>query len=178
MAAPDHTRLPFPPAIRINQLLELGKHRGPYFAYDFAEVRKRFLLLTANFRGLPIYYAMKANPNPGILAFLRGLGARVEASSIGELSKALESGFHPSDTTLTGPGKTMRDLVYAVEKGVRYISVESLNEYRDLCAVCAARISATSALLRINDLARQDSFPVTSERREFRSFPSQLGLKE
>ena len=110
------------------------------------------------------------------MEFLRALGARVEASSIGELSKALELGFPPSDTTLTGPGKTMRDLVYAVEKGVRYVSVESLSEYRDLCAVCAARVSSTSALLRINDLARQERIPVPSERSEFDSFPSQLGM--
>jgi diaminopimelate decarboxylase len=175
MAVQDHTNLPFPPAIRIDQLLDLGRDRGPYFAYDLAEVRKRFSLLTANFRGSPIYYAMKANPHPGILVFLRVLGARIEASSTGEVSKALEVGFRASEITLTGPGKTMHDLVYAVKKGVGYISVESLNEYRDLCAACVAPMSTTSALLRVNTPAR-NRFLVASARKEFDSFPSQLGM--
>ena len=176
MEGQDQTKLPFPPGIRMDQLVDLGKHRGPFFVYDLAEVRKRFWLLRENFRGLPIYYAMKANPHAGILLFLRELGARIEASSLGEVSKAMELGFHPSEITLTGPGKTMRDLVHAFEKGVGYISVESLDEYRDLCTASAGRISTTSALLRVNGVDGQNRFPVTSERREFDLFPSQLGM--
>lgn len=176
MAERDDTNLPFPPSIRIKQLLELGKDRGPYFVYDLAEIRKRFRLLTTEFRGSPIYYAMKANPHPGILMFLRELGAFLEASSSGEVSKALEVGFLPSEITLTGPGKTTGDLSYAVKKGIRYISVESLDEYRDLCAACAAPSSITSALLRVNAPALRNESRVTLARKEFDSFPSQLGM--
>jgi diaminopimelate decarboxylase len=179
MPVNDADRLPFSPAIRTSQLLELGKDRGPYFVYDLAEIKTSFALLTRHFPGVQIYYAMKANPNPGILALMRELGARIEASSVGEVAKALEVGFAPAAITLTGPGKGVHDLAYAMLKGVGFVSVESLSEYRDLAMLCGARPSTISVLLRINDLGGQNGVgrPPAADGREFDAFPSQLGME-
>src|SRR5260370_33320072 len=51
--------------------------------------------------GFTLRYAMKANPNRGVLAVFRDLGLHIDASSDNEVTRALRAGFPPETIQLT-----------------------------------------------------------------------------
>src|SRR5213594_2724985 len=70
----------------------------PCYVYDRAglEAAARQALAVPAPYGLTLRYAMKANPNHGILDLFRDLGLHVDASSDFEVERALRAGFPPS----------------------------------------------------------------------------------
>ena len=73
---------------------------------------------------------MKANPNEGVVNYLHKLGAGIECSSWGEISKALKSRVNKKNIIFTGPAKKMRvSTIYKKKIGI--ISIESLNEFKE-----------------------------------------------
>nr|WP_042179905.1 decarboxylase [Kibdelosporangium sp. MJ126-NF4]ADB02854.1 AzicN [Kibdelosporangium sp. MJ126-NF4]CEL14090.1 Diaminopimelate decarboxylase [Kibdelosporangium sp. MJ126-NF4]CTQ88456.1 Diaminopimelate decarboxylase (EC 4.1.1.20) [Kibdelosporangium sp. MJ126-NF4] len=124
----------------------------PAYVYDLAEVRAN---QTALVRALPeksvLYYSLKANPHPDLLAEIRKGGARAEVCSRGELDAALAAGWPVDDVLYTGPGKRDQDLAYAIELGVRKFSVDSVTGLDQLDRVAAVQATEVRCLLRIND---------------------------
>src|SRR5258706_11385346 len=51
--------------------------------------------------GFTLRYAMKANPNRGVLGVFRDLGLHIDASSDNEVTRALRAGFPPEKIQLT-----------------------------------------------------------------------------
>ena len=75
----------------------------PCYVYDEAtleEAARRALAFPRAF-GFTLRYALKANPNPAILAIFRRLGLHVDASSEFEVLRALRAGFVPAAIQLT-----------------------------------------------------------------------------
>src|SRR3989441_13263076 len=54
--------------------------------------------------GFTLRYAMKANPNRGVLAVFRDLGLHIDASSDNEVMRARRAGFPPE--TIQPPSQT------------------------------------------------------------------------
>ena len=97
-----------------------------------------------------VAYAVKANPNPAVLATLarRGLGADVV--SIGEYQKARAAGIEPERIVFSGVGKTEAEMAAALQGGLLQFNVESVEEARTLSAV-AVSLGETAPLgFRIN----------------------------
>ena len=97
---------------------EVAERYGtPAYVYDLEEVRRAHADLR---RGLPdeavLYYSLKANPHPDVVAELLELGCRGEVSSPGEIRAALAAGADPADLLLTGPGKTEELVALAEER--------------------------------------------------------------
>ncbi len=63
-------------------------------------VARQALAFPAPF-GFTLRYAMKANPNRGVLALFRDLGLHIDASSDNEVTRALRAGFPPETIQLT-----------------------------------------------------------------------------
>ncbi|MGH8792442.1 MAG: type III PLP-dependent enzyme [Stackebrandtia sp.] len=124
----------------------------PAYIYDLAEVRRSYERLRA---ALPqpstVYYSLKANPHPAVTAALGGLGAHAEVCSSGELEVALAAGIRPDQVLYTGPGKSRRETIVAVEAGVRRFSVDSPRGLDDLDKVAAACGAELECLVRVND---------------------------
>ena len=80
-------------------------------------------------RNVQVYYAMKANPNKDVMKCIwkTKLLKGIEIASAGELERALEY-CQGDEIIFTGPGKTEYELEAAIEKGIRYINVESITE--------------------------------------------------
>lgn len=97
----------------------------PLFVYDLDEVDRAYADLRA---ALPpasrLYYSVKANPHPDVVARLSELGCRLEVSSGGEIAAALAA-VPPSAVLFTGPGKSPQSVHDAVAAGVTHFSVES-----------------------------------------------------
>ncbi len=100
----------------------LARERGtPLFVYDLARPVENVLALQAALTraGLRhvVRFALKSNPDPRLLAVLRGLGAPGERGSIGidacspgEVLHALANGWEPDEISHTGTNVSERDL--------------------------------------------------------------------
>jgi diaminopimelate decarboxylase len=107
-----------------SRLLEAADQFGtPLFAYDWSEIESRAKAIDDAFSSdaqlnCRAFYAMKANPNLGLLRRMRGqLGLGFEACSIGELERAVRAGAPGRDIVLHGPGKPDASHVRASEIG-------------------------------------------------------------
>jgi diaminopimelate decarboxylase len=123
--------------------------------------------------GSRIYYAVKANPHPGLGRLLREEFDRpgAEISSTGELSAALSAGFSAGECLYTGPGKTMAEIAEAVATGVRTFSVESPGDLRRIGAVAAGHGTTVDCLLRMNGVPAGGSTSI-----RMTGAPSQFGF--
>ncbi|OCQ50735.1 Diaminopimelate decarboxylase [Photorhabdus australis subsp. thailandensis] len=104
------------------------EHSTTRFIYRLSEIKDRYNELKSSIAAHRIYYSIKSNPNIEILTFISRLGLEAEVSSSGELITAINAGFNPACIVYGGPGKTIKDIYYAAEKGVNYFSLESLSE--------------------------------------------------
>ncbi len=131
---------------------DLTDVQTPAYVYDLAEVRRAYRLLR---RALPVpadlFYSLKANPHPAIVAALREAGCRAEVSSPGELAAALQAGYPPGHILYTGPGKRDRDVAEAVKCGVTWFSVDSPQGMDQVDRVAGGLGAAARCLLRVND---------------------------
>jgi len=129
----------------------VAAYGSPLYVYDLDRVDRACADLRA---ALPapsaLLYSLKANPHPAIAARLRQAGCRLEVSSPGELSAALQTGADRTELLYTGPAKTLTELEHAVAAGVRVFSVESFAELRRLGEAGARHHTDLTALLRVN----------------------------
>jgi diaminopimelate decarboxylase len=82
-----------------DRLRELAAEYGtPLYVYDAGSIRRRL----ADLGGFDVVrYAQKANPNLSLLAYVRSLGAAVDAVSAGEAQRALRAGFTQAEIHFT-----------------------------------------------------------------------------
>ncbi|WP_406074628.1 alanine racemase [Micromonospora sp. NBC_01638] len=101
-------------------------------------------------RQVELLYAVKANPDPGVLRALAPVVDGFEAASRGELRRLAEVLPGRAPAAYAGPGKTDADLAAALAAGVHRIHVESPAELRRLGALAAACGEPAQVLLRVN----------------------------
>jgi diaminopimelate decarboxylase len=91
----------------------------PCYVYDRValEAAARSALAFGAPFGFTLRYAMKANPNRGILRLFRELGLHIDASSDHEVERALLAGFAPAQIQLTAQMPSAR-LADFLERGV------------------------------------------------------------
>lgn len=100
----------------------------PLYVYDAVEIRKRIKRAKAVFEGLDaeIFFALKANNNPLLLKIMSEQGIGADVVSRGELLAARLAGMN--NVLWNGNGKTAADREHFLREGVRYISIDSLEE--------------------------------------------------
>jgi diaminopimelate decarboxylase len=149
------------------------KFGTPLYAYDLVEVEKRARELVSVLPDASrLFYSVKANPLPGIVAHLGRAGLGAEVSSSGELEAVLEAGVRAEDVVYSGPGKTPLEISQAVARGVVYFSCES---FTDLCRLDQASRDfevRLRILLRVNPANRSKALISMSGVR------SQFGFEE
>jgi 2-[(L-alanin-3-ylcarbamoyl)methyl]-2-hydroxybutanedioate decarboxylase len=96
-----------------------------------------------------MFYAMKANGHPRILATLARHVAGFEVASGGEVAKARAVGEH-IPVIFGGPGKTEEEITDALALGVTRFHVESTLELRRVSAVAGRLGRLAEVLLRVN----------------------------
>ncbi len=127
-------------------LLEAASKFGtPLYAYDWQIIQTQLERLQTAFVNAKIFYAMKANPNLGIIKRLNTLGVGFEAVSGGELERAVLAGATGSQIVMNGPGKLNADYTRAKEVGA-YIILDNSDE-----AARAAKYAPNAkVLIRVN----------------------------
>jgi diaminopimelate decarboxylase len=123
----------------------------PTYVYDLDALGRHAAAIRAALpAGVELLYAMKANPDAGILRVLAPHVDGFEAASAGELRhlRAVLPGVRPA--ALGGPGKTDAELRAGLDAAVRRFHVESPYELRRLSALAAEREVTAEVMLRVN----------------------------
>lgn len=154
---------------------EMAEEYGtPFYLYDIDTIKEKISeVRTAFGDSISLYYAMKANPNKGILeAIIRDIDG-LDISSAGEMEQAVKAGYEPERMSFAGPGKTEEELKKAIQNGVGIISVESMRELRDLKKISQEEGKKANICLRINPLLLTKEFAV-----KMGGKPTQFGIDE
>ena len=156
-------------------LLQLAHDVGtPCFVYFMDQTRARVEHVRAAFGNrFRISYAMKSNPNPGILRRLQGVVDGLDVSSAGEIVRGIDCGWRPESISFTGPGKSDDELQMAVATGIGDVVLESLDEAQLLSAIAVAARKRQAILVRIAPARLPRGFGVNMSGK-----PTQFGIDE
>ena len=97
-----------------------------------------------------IYYALKANSNQAIVTLLKSLGAGADVVSIGEIMRALDAGIKPDKIIFEGVGKSKNDIEFALNKKIKQINVESIEELEMINEIAYSLKMIASIGIRLN----------------------------
>ncbi len=133
----------------LSRLAERVGHT-PFYAYDRALLATRVSAVRAALpSGIGLHYAVKANPMPALVAFMRPLVDGLDVASAGEMAVALDAGADPLHVSFAGPGKREVELAQSVAAGV-LVNIESMREV-DLLARASQRLGLPARVaVRIN----------------------------
>lgn len=113
------------------QLPAIAEHFGtPFHIYDEAGIRATVARLYAAFAkvaGFKEYYAVKALPNPRILALLRELGCGFDCSSIAELVLARQAGARGEEIMFTSNNTSPEEFAVAAQDGGCILNLDDLS---------------------------------------------------
>lgn len=128
------------------------QHEDPLalFIYDLDALKQHVTQVMAALpEGVELYYAIKANSEPQILAAVAPLVHGFEISSGGEIDR-LRACPTRKPFIFSGPGKLDSDLRSALQHQVEAIHIESLNEIVRLQQLALEAGRVQDVLLRIN----------------------------
>ncbi|HOT92600.1 MAG TPA: diaminopimelate decarboxylase [Anaerolineae bacterium] len=132
----------------------------PFYLYSAAQVRENFAAYVAALAGMNarVFYALKANSNPTLLAILRELGSGATLVSGHELRMALRAGFAPGDMLFNGNGKRRDELALAAQHEVM-LNVDSEFDLEHIAQAAQEASRPLEVLLRVNPDIRPDVHP-------------------
>lgn len=113
---------------KIDRWLAAADATTPCIVVDLDSVREQYRKLAENFPFAEIFYAVKANPAPEILASLAGLGAGFDLASDGEIERCFSLGIPASRLSFGNTIKRQHDVEGAYARGVRLFAFDSEGE--------------------------------------------------
>lgn len=135
-------------------LSDIAREAGtPVYVYSSATLRHHARIMRQALGRLSdplIAYAVKANPNPAVLATLAAEGLGADIVSIGEYRLARAAGVPPERILFSGVGKTADEMAEALAGGLCQFNAESVEEATTLSEVAVAAGLTAPIGLRIN----------------------------
>ena len=119
---------------RIKDFLRSEKPEGPCLIVDLNVVEDNFRAFKRAMPDTRIFYAVKANPAPEILALLAGLGSCFDTASVEEIKMALAAGATPERISFGNTIKKQRDIATAHGLGISLYAVDSVQEVEKVAA--------------------------------------------
>jgi ornithine decarboxylase len=109
---------------RIREFLHNRREDGPCLVVDLDIVRDNYNAFARSLPDTRVFYAVKANPSPEILRLLAKLGSCFDCASVAEVEMALAAGATAERLSFGNTIKKERDIVRALELGVRLLAVD------------------------------------------------------
>lgn len=136
----------------------LKQYPTPFYLYSENVALKQYKRFFAaaikkNIENPLVCFALKANPNPALVATLFQAGAGADIVSSGELKRALDNGCDPMKIVFSGVGKTQGDIEHALDAGPHGIysfNVESIAEIDMINEVAKTKHKIARVALRVN----------------------------
>ena len=113
---------------RIRSFLSDRRPEGPCLVVDLEVVRRNYQSFTRALPDSRIFYAVKANPAPEILALLASLGSSFDTASVPEIEMALAAGATPDRISYGNTIKKERDIAAAHALGITLYAVDCVEE--------------------------------------------------
>ncbi|GIK98888.1 MAG: ornithine decarboxylase [Alphaproteobacteria bacterium] len=110
---------------RINRFLAETRPETPCLVVDLDRIETNYLELR---RALPlarVFYAVKANPEPAVVARLAAAGASFDTASRAEIELCLANGATPDRISFGNTIKKQKDIAWAYAQGVRLFAFDS-----------------------------------------------------
>src|SRR6476620_8649758 len=120
---------------RIREFLRKRKDEGPCLVVDLDVVRDNYNVFAKALPDTRVFYAVKANPAPEVLALLAGLGSCFDIASVAEIEMVLTTGVTPDRISYGNTIKKERDIARAYELGVRLFAVDCKAEVEKIARV-------------------------------------------
>lgn len=125
----------------------------PVYVYSRATLERHADAFIDGLSAVPdkhIAFAIKANPNLGVLRVLARKGFGADVVSGGELERAIAAGIAPADIVFSGVGKKRSELELGLDRQIGQFNIEHEAEGEALAAIAAARGMRADAVLRVN----------------------------
>src|SRR5829696_10236535 len=127
---------------RIRDFLRTRRDEGlddvPVLVVDTEVVRENYAKFARALPNTRVFYAVKANPEPAVLKLLADLGSCFDTASVVEIGLALDAGTAPDRISFGNTIKKERDIVRALELGVRLFAVDCEAEVEKIARAEAA----------------------------------------
>jgi len=136
----------------------------PTYIYSRATLERHWHAFDTAFEGLKhaVCYAVKANSNLAVLNVLARLGSGFDIVSAGELARVLAAGGLAKQCVFSGVGKTVTEIKYALEQGVRCFNVESIPELSRINDVAGELNCRAPISIRVNPDVDAQTHPYIS----------------
>ena len=109
---------------RIREFLRNRREDGPCLVVDLAVVRENYQSFAKALPDSRVFYAVKANPAPELLALLVSLGSCFDTASVAEIELVLAAGATADRISFGNTIKKERDIARAHALGVRLFAVD------------------------------------------------------
>ncbi len=118
----------------------------PFLVVDLDVVAERYRQLGEALGGMAVYYAVKANPHPEVVALLAAAGCRFDVASWGEVELCRAAGASASDMSFGNTVKRRSDIAAAFGLGITNFAFDCTTELEKLLDV-APGSTATCRIL-------------------------------
>jgi diaminopimelate decarboxylase len=125
----------------------------PVYVYSRATLERHAQVFADALKDIPkkhIAFAIKCNPNLGVLRVLARQGYGADVVSGGELERALAAGMAAEDIVFSGVGKTRAELAQGLDRGIGQFNIEHEPEGVALAEIALAKEMTAPAVLRVN----------------------------
>jgi len=119
---------------RIARYLETAVLASPCLVVDTDLVEHSYRQLAGSLPDARLFYAVKANPAPEIVARLAAIGANFDTASLGEIDLCLAQGATAERISFGNTIKKQSDIAAAYARGVRLFAFDSEAELEKLAA--------------------------------------------
>src|SRR6202035_2442331 len=117
---------------KIARFLAAHSPETPCLVVDLDIVAEAYELLCRYLSIASVYYAVKANPAPEIVAMLSGKGSSFDVASPAEIALCLGNGAAPERLSFGNTIKKEKDIAFAYRQGVRLFAFDSECELEKL----------------------------------------------
>lgn len=124
----------------------------PFYFYDLDILRSTLQVVKteSQLSGYKVHYAMKANPNPGLLKIIASYGLGADCVSFNEIAAAIRAGFKPSEIVFAGVGKSDKEISNALREDIFCFNCESIPEIEVIDQLAKEQNKTARIALRIN----------------------------
>jgi ornithine decarboxylase len=117
---------------RIARFLADNAPETPCLVIDLKVIAEAYDALRRYLPLARIYYAVKANPAPAIVALLHRKGANFDVASRGEIELCFENGASAEQLSFGNTIKKEKDIAFAYQAGLRLFAFDSISELEKL----------------------------------------------
>ena len=125
---PETLAMPATASPAIDAFLRTQLIEQPTLLVDIDLVETAFADLSYGLSDIPLFYAVKANPEIPVLQRLKNLGSNFDVAGLVELELVISLGVHPDRISFGSTIKKNRDIIAAYEAGVRLFAVDAYEE--------------------------------------------------